>query len=101
MQQQDEIRAAVWRAISETGTHQEVAAALRQRFGWRLTDRASVARLSMMLNPRDPHQLPADALPDVIRITGRDEITGILLRAGLRRAPLRKVEPVARRRERA
>ena len=85
---QDEIRAAVWRAITETGTHQEVAAALKRRFGWRCSDRSAVARLSLMLNPRDPHALPADALVDVISITGRDEITAILLRAGMRRRPV-------------
>lgn len=85
---EDPIRDAVWRAITETGTHQEVAAALKRRFHWSLSDRAAVARLSMMLSPRDPHQLPADALIDVVRITGRDEITALLLRAGMRRPPV-------------
>lgn len=98
MQQQDDpIRSAVWRAITETATHQEVAAAVKRRYGWRCTDRQAVARLSQMLSPRDPHQLPADALVDVVRITGRDEITGILLRAGMRRAPMARVRPGARK----
>jgi hypothetical protein len=88
MQEDDPIRDAVWRAITETGTHREVAAAIKRRFRWRLSDRAAVARLSMMLSPRDPHQLPADALLDVVRITGRDEITALLLRAGMRKPPV-------------
>src|SRR5574337_747132 len=95
----DPIREAVWRAISETGTHQEVAAALKRRYGWRLSDRAAVARLSMMLSPRDPHQLPADALLDVVAITGRDEITPLILRAGMRRGMARVRHARERRRE--
>lgn len=88
MHERDEIRSAVWRAITETCSHEEVALALKRRFGWRCSDRSAVARLSQMLSPRDPHALPADALVDVIEITGRDEITAILLRAGLRRRPV-------------
>jgi len=93
MLERDPIRDAVWRAVTETGTHQEVALALKRRFGWRLSDRAAVARLSMMLSPRDPHQFPADALLDVVAITGRDEVTPMLLRAGMRRAGMARVRP--------
>lgn len=96
----DAIREVVWRAITETGTHREVAAAMKRRFGWGCSERQAVARLSQMLSPRDPHQLPADVLVDVVRITGRDEITPLLLRAGLRRMA-RVRHPSRKGRERA
>jgi hypothetical protein len=100
MLERDPIREAVWRAVTETGTHQEVALALKRRYRWRLSDRAAVARLSMMLSPRDPHQFPADALLDVVKITGRDEVTPMLLRAGMRRAPMARVRHGKATRER-
>jgi hypothetical protein len=78
------IRHAVWRAISETGTFQQVAQALKERFAWKGTERNAVARLSQMLNPRDRHQLPADALLDIVRITRRDEISSLLQRELIR-----------------
>jgi hypothetical protein len=94
------MRLAAWQAISETGAHQEVARLLRARMRWKCSERSAVARLSQMLNPRDPHQLPADALLDVIDATGRDPFTPILLRRALRKRPLRAgTRPRVRRSE--
>lgn len=86
----DQIRQAAWSAVTETGTHEDVALALKRRFGWRCSDRSAQARLSHMLSPRHAHQLPADALLDIIAITGRDEIALMLLRTKLRK-PARRV----------
>lgn len=80
-QDDDPIRSAAWRAITETATHFEVALAIKHRYGWACSDRSAVARLSQMLSPRDSHQLPADVLLDIVAITRRDEFTGLLMRA--------------------
>ena len=92
MLSQDAMRSAAWGLLVRTGRYREVALRLKARFGWHCSDRAAVARLSQMLSPGDPHQLPADALPDLIAECGEDPFTPILLRVRLRRGPLRAGE---------
>jgi hypothetical protein len=74
----DPLRNAAWRVVSESGKHQEVARALKARLGWNCTDKAASGRLSQMLNGRDKHHLPADALLDIVRITRRDEFSSLI-----------------------
>jgi len=99
----DPVRDAVWRMVTETGCHLELARALKRRFHWGGTDRAAVSHLSMMLSPRHAHHFPPGGLLDAIRESGLDYVTPLLLRVRLRkrvrRAVMAKVEPRARRRE--
>ena len=79
----EEMLDAVRRMILETNSFQAVAAALREGRGWHCTQRGAEARLSHMLSPDDAHCFPAEELPVVIALTGRDDVTPILLRASL------------------
>lgn len=94
----DEIRQAAWTMVTEAGAHRELANRARKVLGWnRFSERQACARLSQMLNPQDPHQLPADLLPTLIDICVgmgvEDRVGPILLRAAMRaedrRGPLR------------
>jgi len=103
VQDKDAMRQAAWDAVTAASAHSEVAARLKARFGWRCTDRQAVARLSQMLSPRDPHQLPADALLDIIAETKLDPFTPILLRVpiGGRRMVRVALQSESERRRRA
>lgn len=79
----DELRGLCWRAVSETGSLQLVAAQCKRAFGWSWSHRAAEARVSQWLSPSDPHQLPADAVLIIVGITGRQEIASLFLRAQL------------------
>ncbi len=49
-----------------------------------MTERQAVARFSQMLSATDPHGLLAVALPIIVRITGVDPFTPILVRESVR-----------------
>jgi hypothetical protein len=93
----DEIRRTAWLMVSEAGAHQALADEARNRYGWRCTDRAALARVSQWLNPRDPHQFPldlADALIELCVARGCDDrLTPLLHRAAMRAEDRREAEP--------
>ena len=76
----DKIREACARAISETGMLPLIAAHCRISQGWGWEQRSAEARISQWLNPRDPHSLPFWAVMLIVRVTGRDEISSLVLR---------------------
>ena len=85
------MREAVARIIAETGSHQLVAAHLRQMLGWGCTQRTASARLSQMLSPSDRHQPPADLVLLVVKLTGRDPFTELLFAAKAEHRAMAKV----------
>ncbi len=89
----DPVRDACWRAITDTGATGLIAAHCRKAFGWSMSQRAAEAKISQWLNPRDPHQLPAEELPIVVGCVGdslKHELIGLLLAV----EPLSELEPV-------
>ncbi len=80
----DDVRHALWAMVAEAGATRELALAVKARRGWRLSDHAAVSRVSQWLSPSDDHEYPASEIVTAIRVTGRDYVSPILLREGLR-----------------
>ena len=69
----------------EKGTSRHrLARAMKREMHWKCSIRSAEARISRWLDPDCRERFPAEALPLVIEITGRDELTPILLRAAIR-----------------
>lgn len=77
----DTLTDMVRRIVCDTGTTRDLALALKRRFGWKCTDSMAVSRVCQMLSSGHPERkLPADALEDVIRVTGSDDFLDRLYR---------------------
>ncbi len=85
---------AVRQSILETGTWKEVAHRISLERGWSCTAKTAEARLSQMLSARDPHKLALEDVPAIIETTGRDYVTPLLLRVGLRAEPFERKPPL-------
>jgi hypothetical protein len=89
----EELRLAAWRVWSEATEEQRhaiVVDAARVQ-DWRGSLRSWRSNVSKWLSPDRAHPLPAFALLLIARHVGREEFTGLILRAVLlhRRRPLR------------
>lgn len=67
----EQTRAFVWKAISETGTRQLLAAQYGRMRGWTCSQKQAASKISQWLNPQDHHPLPADFLFLTAMVTGR------------------------------
>lgn len=77
----DELRERLLDAMRRTpDAYQLVASHCARTFGWTCSQHAAVAIVSKWLSPRDPHRLPAEALPIIVGVTGCSEILLDLLR---------------------
>lgn len=79
------VRIAAKRMLDETGQLQTFAMHCRAYFGWTSTQRSAEARVHQWLSSTDPHQLPAEVLPILVRVcTPIDHVTPVIHRAAAR-----------------
>ena len=91
----EEITQIVREILERTGKQTELANALAVRYRWKKGTRSAEAQLCKMLTKGTANRFPADALLDVIRVTGRHkEILGALMAEQLRYEEVRRPKRV-------
>ena len=80
-------------ALLSTGMFSRFTQEIRREFRWTCSAHAAESKVSQWFSGKSPHQLPARALPVLVRVTGLDPFTPILLRAAIdgRKPAMRRV----------